>query len=881
MSWPNLREAFEALVDLPAAERELRLAEAERTDPALAAQVRALLDTDEHSVCFLDRGPGERAVEPPGSTGFSGLTLGKFVLVRPLGSGGMGTVWEARQEKPERRVAIKFVARSEPSEMERWRFTHEAQVLATLNHPAIATFYEVGTTKVEGAELTWLAMELVPDAVDILTWADRKSLPRSSRIALFVTLCDAVEHGHQHGVLHRDIKPSNALVDGSGRLKLIDFGLARAMGRERDGEGQHTATGEVMGTLHYMAPEQLTGRSGAVGTQSDVYALGVVLYHLLCGCAPFALAGLSLATIASVVLEREPIAPTVANPALPEDLGWIVLRALEKEPTRRYRTVRELVDDLARFSANQPVVARQASLTYRLRKFVRRHRVGVAAAATIGIVSGAAITMTALALVDTRRAEAAEREGRTSAEASLDFLVEVLSSPDPDKQGRETKMVDVLERAAKEFGRRLGSETRVRAMVGQAIGRTLSGLGVLPEAERHLRNSAGDLATAVGEMHEETMRTELEVAVVVLKQGRLDEAGQLLEAIESKLATLPPGSEIADSVAFHRGDLQRARGDRAGAVATLQPLLQRRRIVDPRGHLTMLVTQLLAGVLHESGDIDAATPLYLEAMEGLSALNGDEHSDTLAAMQNYAIALQSRGRLEAALPTIERVLEARRRKFGPDHVDTVQVLVNLGAIQIRLRQLEKGAAHLSEALRILGLAKDDKSAVFQVTLANLAVAERDRRNFPRAIELGAQLLATRRVVLGESHPQTLTTLVTLADTHRQAGDVSRAIELLAECQQLATRREPPLLPIAYQCDLSIGWCHSQRQEYEAAEQCFLRCLAAFDAAERDSANKGQLVRADPDLVALYRLTGKPELAAKYESEHSRAREPEPSLQAPK
>ena len=885
MTWLRLREAFELLVDLPITEQQARLAAIRRDEPELASRLHSLLATEAGLGDFLDRGEGLPTVSPGGAVptpavAHAGMRLGRFELVRPLGSGGMGTVWEARQEEPRRSVAIKLVARPDPSDMQRWRFQHEAQVLAALHHPAIATFHEFGTSTIGAVELAWIAMELVPNAVDIVTWAGLRALSTTKRLGMFVQLCEAVEHGHQRGVLHRDLKPGNALVDGEGRLKLIDFGIARAL-HGADRGPQHTATGDILGTIHYMAPEQLEGRTAAIGTASDVWSLGVILYQLLCGRLPFEVAGLPLAAVARVVIETEPMAPTAAGRGLPRDLGWVVLRALEKEPGRRYATARELAEDLERFLANQPVRAGPAGVTYRLRKFVRRHRVGVVAATAVAIVSGAAATMTALALVDTRKAEAAERRGRSTAEASLEFLVEVLSAPGPEKRGRETKIVDVLQRIGDEFGERFREESEIRSVIARALGRTMFGLGVLPEAERHLRASVADTTVVRGAGHTETMRVETELFHVLLKQGRLDEAEAVLQSVEAKIATAPADADLRDRIVVYRSDMQRVRGDRAGAAVTLRPVLERRQRHAPGDALTLQVTHQLAGVLHEAGDIEAAEPLYREALAGIVATRGEDHPEAITAMTNLAMVLQSHGRFEAALPSFERALEARRRKLGPTHIDTLSTAVGLGGLHARLRQFDAAAARLGEVLTAMGPDADERSPVLQVALANLAVVERDRKNWPRAVEVGERLLAMRQRTRGEAHPDTLTTMVTLADTRRQSGQVAPAIEQLTRCKQLAAQAAPPVVAIVYQCDLSLGWCHGERREFELAEQCLLRCLQTFDAAEQASANKGRLFRAEPDLVALYRLWGKPELAAAYESEHSRARDPDPGLQAPK
>jgi serine/threonine-protein kinase len=383
VSLQRLRGEFEALLAQSAAERERRLQQLAAGEPSLAAQLRELLQHDASAGAFLERAGGQTAAPSVAA----GTRLGRFELVRPLGSGGMGSVWEAVQHDPQRRVALKLLTHGSRTAAERWRFEQEVAVLAALNHPAIATFYEAGSSALGGVDTAWLAMELVDGARDVLTWAAAARLDRTARLELFLRLCDAVAYGHRRGVLHRDLKPGNVLVGNDGALKLIDFGIARALGSEH---GQRTLTGEIVGTLHYMAPEQLRGRPDAVGTGCDVYALGGLLYHLLCEQPPFDFAGKSWTEVTQLVLEQEPRAPSLVRPGLPADLGWIVLRALAKDPQRRYPTVDALVDDLQRFRAHLPVAARAPSLGYRVQKFVRRNRVGVAigTALLIGLAVG-------------------------------------------------------------------------------------------------------------------------------------------------------------------------------------------------------------------------------------------------------------------------------------------------------------------------------------------------------------------------------------------------------------------------------------------------------------------------------------------------------------
>ncbi|MBL8737847.1 MAG: serine/threonine protein kinase, partial [Planctomycetes bacterium] len=306
------RQWFEELVGLSAPEREVRLAELARGDAGLAQRVGELLRLDASAGTFLERAPA------PSFAAAAGRRLGRFRLVRPLGSGGMGMVWEVEQDEPARTVAIKLLPKAQRSAVASWRFAHEAQVLASLNHPGIATFFEAGSEPDGDAEVAWFAMERVPGARDVLTYVRAAGLSRDQRLQLFLRLCDAVAYGHRHGVVHRDLKPGNVLVAADGTLKLIDFGIARATAAN-ELEAPPTRTGELVGTLHWMAPEQLRG-DRTIGPACDVYGLGVLLYHLLTGEPPFALAGQALSEVARIVLEDEPTPPRRFAPDLPQDL---------------------------------------------------------------------------------------------------------------------------------------------------------------------------------------------------------------------------------------------------------------------------------------------------------------------------------------------------------------------------------------------------------------------------------------------------------------------------------------------------------------------------------------------------------------------------------
>jgi len=325
----------------------------------------------------------DRALEPAHPT-----AVGPFRIVRSIGEGGMGRVFEAEQSNPKRRVALKLVSPHARSTELMQRFALEADVLARLQHPGIAPVYECGEHAGEHGPQPWFAMEFV-DGLDVRTFAERARLDVRAKLALVAEIADAVEHAHTKGIVHRDLKPDNVLVDVQGRPKVLDFGIARVTDDSTLMRTAVTEAGQLIGTLNYMAPEQLGGDSTRVGRQADVYSLGVILFELLSGQRPHEVAGLALTAAIRVVAEDE--APRLGRlvPGLAHDVETIVGKALEKDPDRRYATAGALAGDLRRYLARQPISARPPSALYLARRFTQRHR---------GAVGGLAIALLALSI---------------------------------------------------------------------------------------------------------------------------------------------------------------------------------------------------------------------------------------------------------------------------------------------------------------------------------------------------------------------------------------------------------------------------------------------------------------------------------------------------
>src|SRR5262245_28667108 len=448
--WRRVKDLFGAALDLPPSEREVILEAAAGEDAALAAEVRRLLAAHEKEGTFLEEivaGEGRILLERGEDASAAGRRIGPYELLEPIGRGGMGSVYLARRadKEFEERVAIKLVRPGAFSEQALRRFRFERQTLANLSHPGIARLLDGGTTE-DG--VPYFVMEHVA-GLPIDEFCGARDLPLEERLRLFRDVCDAVQHAHRNLVVHRDLKPSNILVTGDGRVKLLDFGIARLLPEAGEQPPGLTRTFERVMTPEYASPEQIRGEP--VTTGSDVYALGVLLYRLLTGEHPYRFESERPSDIERVVCEQEPRRPSTAvgrgTPPAPErgtarlrrrlrgDLDNIALKALQKEPARRYGSADQLSEDVGRYLRGEPVQARRVTLAYRASKFVRRHRVGVAAA-SLAVVSLLAALVVSLLSARAARLEAAKAD-RINA-----FVNSIFGAASPWRDGKAVTVAE-------------------------------------------------------------------------------------------------------------------------------------------------------------------------------------------------------------------------------------------------------------------------------------------------------------------------------------------------------------------------------------------------------------------------------------------------------
>ena len=372
---------------------------------------------------------GKGSVPEPGKFVTTGMPseIGRYKILGIIASGGMGVVYEAMQEAPRRRVALKIIKAGAASEMALHRFQFEAQTLAKLSHPNIAQIFEAGTWKSENGDVPFFAMEYIPGARGIVEHAQKRDLSIQDRLELFRKICDAVHHGHQKGVIHRDLKPDNILVDNQGEPKIIDFGVARATDADLAVTTMQTTMGQLIGTLQYMSPEQCDADPDRIDTRSDVYALGVILFQLLSGKLPYDLRRQAIHEAVRIIKEQRPDSLGTISSTLKGDIDTIALKAMDKDKERRYQSAAELANDIHHYLNNEPIIARPLSVGYQVRLFTKKYKRTCAAVLMLGVSIVLGIVGTTWGMIEANTQKGIALEQRDIAEDRYNEIIDFAS----------------------------------------------------------------------------------------------------------------------------------------------------------------------------------------------------------------------------------------------------------------------------------------------------------------------------------------------------------------------------------------------------------------------------------------------------------------------
>jgi serine/threonine protein kinase len=787
---------FEILLKVPAGERGRLLGLLAGADSALKAGVEELLDAHAAAEAVLGAVGDRPKREESGDR--AGVSLGRFTLEKPIGEGGMGSVWIAKQNEPvRRRVALKLIKGGLESRSVIRRFEAERQALAIMDHPNIARVFDGGLLP-DGRP--FLAMEYVHGS-PIIAHCDAAKLDVRGRLALFVKVCHAIQHAHQKGIIHRDLKPANVLVttiDGQAEPKVIDFGLARLVGAGMREPGDTTQFGAVVGTLEHMAPEQAAFSGTDIDTRADVYSLGVLLYELLTGMRPFDSQRIKRSAFDEairMIREEEPSRPSArllssetlaqaaeardAEPpkligAVRGDLDWIVMKCLEKDRERRFESAHALAADVLRHLEHQPVEARPPSVRDRSFKFLRRHRVAVSAglAVAFSLIAGTFAATWGLIRAERLRvvAERNEREARESALA--------------EAAARRAES----EALKKEQRERLHAEAIANFVSEDFLGMTTV------EGQNRFAYGARGLG------REATLQQLLDRA-----HFKLNLRKDLDPVIEGKLRWIIGISYRSLSVP----EL---------AISNLERCLRlRTEALGPDHRDTLEALNSLAVAYNSADRLDKAIPLFERAAEAMTRQLGPDHRDTLTALHNLSKCHQDREDTGKAIPLQEAILERRRRVLGANDVDT---LISMDGLATSYRI----AGRVEEAIKLYQDCLERRRKVLGPEhldtvggINNLGVALQVMKRFDEAVPLFESVLAQQRKRLGDDHGSTMTTKFNLATTLMAMGRRDRALplyeELFASIQRSRFRN-----PMSQRVSANAVRAAEAAQQYRKAEQ---------------------------------------------------------------
>ncbi len=806
-----------------------------------------------------------------------GEQIGKYVLLERLGEGGFGVVYLAEQREPvRRRVALKILKAGMDTAEVVARFEAERQALAVLDHPGVAKVLDAGLTP---DQRPFFAMEYVAGEA-ISSYCDRVRMRMRDRIELFRSVCHAVHHAHQKGIIHRDLKPSNILVtevDGKAMPKVIDFGIAKAMSGRLTDRTMYTGLGRFLGTPEYMSPEQAGGSAGDVDTRADVYSLGVILYELLTGQLPFdtrELRDAGLEAIQKLLREAEPRKPSTRlatagsadlaqrrgtnahalERALRGDLDWVVMKCLEKDRTRRYESVSALAQDVDRYLGDEPVLAGPPELSYRAGKFLRRHRVGVAFAATASVLLAAGVAGTVVFALRERAQRRALEQREKDLLQVTQFQTGMLGGIDPEQAGerlaaRLTRDVPALAAPLKGLNTtdvaldfiestilspaegtitaQFKDRPAIDATLRQSLAETYARLGRLDRALPLLQRTLELRRAALGPDHQDTITALGNVGYILHALGRLDEALVYFEDAASRSERVhgPDHTELAAHL-NNLGMLRVDMGRPGEAIALYQRAVEiQSRARGPDDADALLFENNLGGALEATGDLTGAEKHYRHYLDVSLRTRGEDDLDTLSGLNNLASVLEGQGKNDQAIELYRRSLEGRRKLLGTTHPATLLALNNLGHILTLAGRADEAERLLEEGLSAARGSLGESHPRTLTLRHNLANAIRKRGEFAKAEGEFRAVAAARTEHLGASHPDTLTTRLSLG---------------------LSIRDQDRLREAALELESASGLAAVNSESGGAIAQALRRALAeTYDMLDAKEPGAGWKKKADP------------------------------------
>ncbi|MCH9694900.1 MAG: serine/threonine-protein kinase [Gammaproteobacteria bacterium] len=762
--WRRIRELFQQSLAQPIAEQATFLKAAAGDDKRLFDEVSKLLDAAQNTGQELTDVISEAAADA--SKTQTGEFIHQYRIVSLLGEGGMGQVYLAERgdDQYQQQVAIKVLGVRRPTDELVQRFRTERQMLATLNHVSIARLLDGGETE-DGAP--FLVMEYV-DGESVDHYCDNQSLDTRERLTMFVKICAAVDHAHRNLIIHRDIKPSNIMVNRDGEPKLLDFGIAKLLEADSD-VLQTRSNARMMSPLH-ASPEQVRGEQ--ISVASDIYSLGVLLYQILTGQHPYMMRSNTPAEVERVICETDPLKPSsrvtgsgnasdvdllriaearstkIAELArtMDGDLDNIVLMAMNKEPDRRYASVREFVADIQRFLDQRPVSARPTSLAYRARLFLRRNRLPSAIAALASVAIVASITFSINRIANERDIATAERQ---KAEAVSEFLQSVFNGANPNyAQGEETTARQLLDYGAIQIGQDLEDQPALRAVMLRVLGEAFYGFSNLDRAEALLSDAKRTIEQQATPALDELATIELMLGMIQQDRSNYDEAAAIYSQVrESRAQLFGQDSVEFVEVILLQAHLTEFQGDLREARALFEEgLAISRRLTDgDDAHVAELQSKL-AAVHRQQGNNDEAERLLENAMAMQERIYSNQHPRFLETQRYLADLYRAQDRFEEAQALYLENISTRVKVLGADHLEVGNAYNEYSILLSNMDDIDGAVKASKEFLRILDVNYDEPSAGYGAAQNNLAWLQHAQEDYDGAIESFQKAIEVQDVI---------------------------------------------------------------------------------------------------------------------------------------
>ncbi|MDZ7717767.1 MAG: tetratricopeptide repeat protein [Balneolaceae bacterium] len=852
-NWQKIKQIFSNALEVESSERESFVKEACGDDRELLEEVQSLLDAHKNPGP-LDKSPEElkQSLFARFKTdSYKDQVIGKYKIIREIGHGGMGSIFLARRSdgQYDQQVALKLLRTSFISDTQKQRFLAERQILASLIHKNIARLMDGGITQ---SGQPWFAMEYV-EGLPIDEYCDKNHLTVKERLEIFKDVCNAVQFAHQKLIVHRDLKPSNIFVEDDGSVKLLDFGIAKALKPDEilGGSRPVTKTGLLPLTPAYASPEQIRGES--ITTASDIYQLGVLLYELLAGCTPYNVSGRSPSEIEHIICESIPTRPSTAITKIPDqdstvtpqqigsvrktdpeqlqrqlrgELDIIVLKAMHKEPDRRYESAGHFASDINNYLQGKPVSAHPDSYLYRSQKFIKRHKIGVASTAVIILLLiGYAVTITYHSQRTQTALEQAEQETE-KAEQVTEFMMGMFEASDPSESLGENVTARQLLESGINQAEQLQEQPEVQAQMLDLTGRVYMNLGEYEKADELLNRAYQIRENHFTPPHNDIAESLHNLGILYWNRAQYSEAENYLrDALQMERELYGESDEsIANTMTSLAIVLKELREFDEAEPYYRQALDMNREIFGESHESVAYDLNNIGNFMESQGEYTEARDYYLESLNLYRTLFGDTHPRIAASFTNLGRVSERMGKVEKAVEYHRDALKIRRNIFDQQHPDIAESLYHLGSALLDIEEYKESEVNLKQALNIQKNVLDSLHPDISQTLNSLGILMGRIENYKASENYYRKSLEIQQSRLGETHSESGLTMNNLGLTLIRQEQYTEARQYLEQSLDVLLQNFENDHPMITYPLLGLAHIHLDTGEPEKAQPLLQRTL---------------------------------------------------------